>query len=494
MNSIVRTLALVAGVALLAGCGIAPSYERPALDIQEKGYVAVSSVVPVEGLPGARQEWWLDFGSPELDALVSEALTSAPDLEAAAARVLEARAQFGGQHWNQLPSANLAGSYNESKRNLSGFGIPATITSTLWDVSVQASWELDVWGRLSNTRRSAWAAMMAGEANQRAVVQGLIADVVRSWLEVKQLVELRELGRSTLSTYKKSERMVADRYTAGVRPSSEVHLSRQNVASARAVLAQTEQTLADARRRLELLLGRYPAGKIAVGETSLTDLPDLPQVPLGLPSDLLERRPDVIAAEMNLLGSYARVGAARADLFPRLTLSGSSGWSSSESGELFKSTTSVWSLVGNLAMPLLNRGARKAQVGVADAQREQVRVAYVKTVLGAFRDVESALDADHYQNERLEALRSSVVHAERSTEVIDERYRQGLDSYLQVLDSQRRLLQAKSDRLRTEWARRAARVNLIQALGGDWDDPAETPSIDDPDAHASVLREGTDDE
>jgi len=490
----IRTFACAAGFALLAGCSLSPSYDRPALDVRADGYASAPSSSRSDGDPGAESQWWSDFGSPELDALVDEALTSAPDLQAAAGRVLEARAQFGGQRWNQLPSAEIGGTVSRSKRNLSGFGIPRSVTSTVWDVAAQASWELDFWGRLSNTRRAAWAALMAGEAEQSAVRQGLVADVVRAWLEVKQLVDMRELGRSTLAITKASERMVADRYTAGVRPSSEVHLSRQNLVTAQASLAQAEQELTAARRRLEVLLGRYPSGTIRVGDISLADLPNLPVVPLGLPSDLLERRPDLIAAEMNLLGADARVGAARADLFPRLTLNGSAGWSTSDESLLFQDATSVWSLVGNLAMPLLNRGARKAQVGVADAQREQTQAAYVKTVLGAFRDVESALDADRRQGERLEALRLSVVHARRSTEVIDERYRQGLDAYFQVLDSQRRLLQAQSDLLHTEGARRAARVNLIQALGGDWDDPAVSDQNDEQDAHASILREGTEDE
>jgi len=176
---------------------------------------------------------------------------------------------------------------------------------------------------------------------------------------------------------------------------------------------------------------------------------------------------------MDLIGAHAREGSARADLFPRLTISGSRGWSTPDEAELFKDATSVWSLVGNLAMPLLNRGARKAAVGAAEARREQLGAAYVGTVLRAFRDVESALDADHGQRLRRDALTASVRHAGRALEVAEERYGQGLDTYLQVLEAQRRLLQAESDLLRTEQAWRAARVNLIQALGGSWDEPTD---------------------
>lgn len=472
MNPIVRILA-VGVLALSAGCSLAPTYERPSVDVREEGWAAAAerSTAEPAGV-GAAPGWWREFGSPELDALVREAQAANPTAAAAAARVQEARAAYGGQRWNRLPSAEVGGTVTRSQRNLSGFGIPRSVLNTQWDVAASAAWELDLWGRLSDTKKSAWSNLLAGEAEQRAVRQALTADVVRAWLNVKLLRGQRDLGRRTLDTYRASERMVIDRYEAGVRPASEVHLARQNVAAAEAALAQTEQDLAASRRALELLLGRYPAGAVGVGAASLAELPQPPAVPAGLPSDLLERRPDVAAAELRLVGATARVGAARAELFPRLSLSGSAGWSTPDEAALFTEPAHVWSLLGNLALPLLNRGARKAQAGVADAQREQAAAAYVQTVLGAFRDVESALDADHRQAERLEALRRSVTHARRSAEVIDERYRRGLDTYLQVLDSQRRLLVAEGDLLRTEGARRAARVNLIQALGGHWDDPA----------------------
>lgn len=490
MSPILRTLAAAAVPLLVAGCSLAPSYQRPALDVREGGWAATpADPAPAAAAAGAAAGWWRDFGSPELDALVAEALAANPDAAAAAARVAEARAAYGGQRWNRLPSAEVGGTVTRSKRNLSGFGIPRSVLTTQYDVAASAAWELDLWGRLSDTKKAAWTALLAGEAERRAVRQALVADVVRAWLNVKLLRGQRDLGARTLEIYRASERMVTDRYAAGVRPASEVHLARQNVAAAEAALAQTEQELAAARRALELLAGRYPAAAVGVGATSLTDLPQPPAVPAGLPSELLERRPDVLAAELRLLGAHARSGAARAALFPRLTLSGNAGWSTPDEADLFTDAASVWSLMGNLAMPLLNRGAVKAQAGVAEAQREQAAAAYVKTVLNAFRDVESALDADRRQAERLEALRRSVTHARRSAEVIDERYRRGLDTYLQVLDSQRRLLQAEADLLRTESARRAARVNLIQALGGAWDDPA---AVDEPrDALASANSEGS---
>ena len=490
MNPFVRSLAITAIPLLLAGCSLAPSYQRPAVDVRADGWAAAPAESPADAMPGAESGWWRAFGSPELDALVDEALAANPDAAAAAARVAEARATYGGQRWNQLPSAEIGGTVTRSKRNLSGFGIPRSVLSTTYDVAASAAWEIDLWNRLGDTKAAARAALLAGEADEHAVRQALTADVVRAWLNVKLLRGQRDLGARTLATYQNSERMVADRYTAGVRPASEVHLARQNVAAAEASLAQTEQDLAAARRALELLLGRYPSGTVGVGATDLADLPQPAAVPAGLPSELLERRPDVAAAELRLVGATARVGAARAALFPRLSLSGSKGWSTPDEAELFTSGAGVWSLMGNLAMPILNRGAVKAQAGVAQAQSEQAAAAYVKTVLGAFRDVESALDADRRQAERLDALRRSVTHARRSAEVIDERYRRGLDTYLQVLDSQRRLLQAEADLLRTESARRAARVNLIQALGGDWDDD---PAARDVTRHASASAnsEGT---
>ena len=239
--------------------------------------------------------------------------------------------------------------------------------------------------------------------------------------------------------------------------------------AARARRVQWEEGLAVARRALEILVGRYPAGRIAAEGEALAQLPELKPVPAGLPANLLGRRPDVVAAEMSLRAAGERIGAAKADLFPRLSLTGNAGYSSPELDNLITDGASVWSLVGNLTMPLLNRGARTAQVDAAEGRAEQARAAYAGVLLNGFRDVEAALTAGRLQDIRRGFLRESVGHAERSLDVARDRYRQGLDPYLTVLDARRQLHLAESELLRAEGLVRRVRVDLIQALGGPWD-------------------------
>ncbi len=461
--------ALTALLVVTAGCAVGPDYQRPDVTEIPVAYVEDAS----SGVTSAKasQAWWTEFGSPELDTLVAEALVNNPDIAAAAARVLAARAQLKGANASRLPSVEVGGTASRSQTSLARFGGVGSFYQNFYTASATAAYELDLWGRLSRTRRAAWASALASEADRRTVQQALVADVVRGWLAVRESVDQLALARGTLVAYERSRDMVEARYLAGVVPSVDLHMARQNVSSTAALTAMREQELAAVRRNLEMLLGRYPSGAVGAEGPDIATLPALPGVPAGLPSDLLERRPDIQAAEMRLISTTANIGAAKGELFPKLAITGEYGYSSSLFEELLKDATNVWSLAGSLAMPLLNRGAKTSRVDVARANAAEAEAMYVKVVLNGFREVESALTADRMQRERRNHLRASVDHASRSLAVSEDRYRQGLDGFLSVLDSQRRLLQAEGDRLGAERAWRAARVDLIQALGGDWDEP-----------------------
>lgn len=470
-----RSKAAIIGAALaaaLAGCAAGPDYTRPGDVTAPAAYVSGGRAGAGDSAaaPEARYGWWRDFGSAELDSLVAEALASSPDLVSAAGRVLEARAQLRAARSGSWPSVEIGGDFNRSKFTMARFGGRGSIYSTLWDASADAYWELDLWGRLSRTRRAAWADLLAGEARQTAVRQALVADVVRAWLLVRESEQQRDLSADTERSWAASLETVEERYVRGVSGSLDVHQARQALAAAGAMRAQWEQDLAAARRSLEILLGRYPSAAVAVGGVDLPDLPELPAVPPGLPSDLLERRPDIVAVELDLRAAVERIGAAKADLFPRLALTGSAGYSSPELDGLFTEGASVWSLIGNIGMPLLNRGARTAQVTAAEGRAEQARAAYVQTLLNGFREVESALTAGRVQDRRRALLRESAAHARSSLAVARDRYRRGLDPYLTVLDARRQHYRAESDLLRSEGLVRRARVDLIQALGGPWDE------------------------
>jgi len=309
------------------------------------------------------------------------------------------------------------------------------------------------------------------------VAQGLIADVVRTWLVIRELHLQVALTERTVANFEHNLTTVRDRYQRGLVSPLDVHLASQNLAAAQSAGPLFQQQLAEAKRRLEILVGRYPAGDLLASDLDTTGgfltaeiMPEpLSAVPAGLPSELLDRRPDLQAAELRLHSSVARIGEAKAALYPRLSLTASVGTKSNELSELFTNPTDVWSLAGNLFMPLINRGATQAQIKAAEARAEQATAGYRKVVLIAFGEVENALDQDIYQSRQETYLADSAEQARRSVNLAQERYRRGLDNLLVTLESQRRLFNAESQLLTTQRARRTARVNLILALGGPWE-------------------------
>lgn len=476
--------ALVLAIVLVTGCTVGPDHVRPPLLTEvPDGFTAVeknSAVAPA----AVRPRWWTAFGDTALDRLVGDALARNQDLRRAAARVLEARALLGGAESDRWPRLEVGGSASRSKSSRAVFGGSGTMYREYFDANLTARYEVDLWGRLSRAEEAAWAGVLQHDMNRRVVRQTLIADVVRTWLLVRELQSQLALTRSTIASYHQTVTMVEERYARGVAPALDVHLARQNLLNAQAVAPEQERLLAEAARRLEILTGRYPAGRPArsapAGEAArdpataaimtATAVPaTLPPVPAGLPSSLLERRPDLLAAEAGLHAATANVGAAKARLYPAIALTGSLGTTSGDLKTWFTEGTDVWSLAANLALPLVNRGATVAQVRAAEARAEQAVAAYQQAVLTAFGEVENALDNERLQAAREEAFGASVLEARRALALAEDRYRAGLDNLLATLEIQRRLFGAESALLSTQRAQRTARVNLILALGGPWD-------------------------
>ena len=489
----IRFLVSVALLLLLAGCSVGPDYVRPELEAEVPDKWAGQTPEPVvtmaealtdsASLAGGRWRWWESFGDTTLNGLVDDALEFNNDLAAAAGRVLEARALLGGAKSAQWPTIEIGGTAARSKRSellTQGFG---PIYSNQFSADATLYYELDLWGRLSRGKEAAQATLLASEQDRRTVAQALIADVVRTWLVIRELQLQVALTERTIANFNDNLTTVLERYRRGLVSALDVHLASQNLAAARSADPAFRQELAAARRRLEILAGRYPAGDLIAsdldgpgGGLTLEIMPEpLDTVPAGLPSDLLQRRPDLIAAEMRLHSTVARVGEAKAALYPRIILTATGGTKSTELSDLFSSGTDFWSLAGNLFMPLINRGATQAQIKAAEARVVQSTAGYRQSILVAFSEVENALDQDLFQAQQELYLTDSAEQARRSVSLAQDRYRRGLDSLLVTLESQRRLFNAESQLLTTQRARRAARVNLIQALGGPWDfDPAIT--------------------
>jgi multidrug efflux system outer membrane protein len=466
-------------LALVAGCSVGPDHVRPEIEADVPQQWARPTLA--EALPdtssGDHWRWWESFNDQTLNTLIEDALAHNNDLAAAAGRVLEADALLGGARSNQWPRIEVGGAASRSKvSSAQTFGFMDPYRNS-FSASANLSYEIDLWGRLSRGKEAALATLLASEEDRRAVAQGLIATVVRTWLEIRELQLQVALNERTVENFTDNLNTVRGRYERGLVTALDVHLASQNLAAAQAAGPLFRQNLARARRQLEILAGHYPAGDIKASDLENTQgqldrnlMPEpLPPVPAGLPSDLLERRPDLMAAEMRLHASVARVGEAKAALYPRISLTGSAGSSSTELADIFTQPTNVWSLAGNLFMPLINRGATKAQIKAAEARAMQGVAAYRGTVLKAFAEVENALDQDHYQSSQESFLEESVLQAQRAVSLAETRYSRGLDNILVALESQRRLYTAESNLLTTQRLRRTARVNLIQALGGPWE-------------------------
>ena len=485
---------LFALIAVSGGCSMGPDYQRPPLEVEipaEWAGTDPAMTPAVQADPADHDgRWWEAFQDPDLNLAVDRALLHNNGLAAAAGRILEARAQAGAAESQRWPTLEIGASASRSKSaNLSAPGFFSPYL-TSYSASGTSRWEADLWGRLSRGEEAAVANVLASENERRALVQSLIAEVVRTHLEIAELRLQLDLTRETISSYESTRLTVEDRYRAGLVPALDLHLARQNLASAEAQQPVLAQALAAARRRLEILCGQYPAGKAEDWGPLAAD-PDLPPVPQALPSILLERRPDLVSAEMRLHAATAQIGQAKAALYPRISLTGSAGTTSRELADLGTQGSDVWSLVGNLVMPLLNRGATTAQIKAAEARTLQAVSAYRQEVLQAFAEVENALDRDHFQQQRLAHLTVAFASAREAAQLSEDRYRRGLDSILVLLESQRRDFTTHSQLLTTRRERRAARVDLILALGGSWDlvqDGSSAAGSNNPDLNQGVQQ------
>lgn len=466
-------IAAAAMLALAAGCAVGPDYRRPQTGVPvPDAYVATGAAIDTSAAAPIGQAWWTGFGDPTLDRLVQDAIARNHDLQRVTARVLEARALLGGAEADRWPRLEIGGTASRSRSSLAAFGGRGTIDREFYDANLTARYEADLWGRLSRAEEAARATLLQHELNRRVVLQTLVADVVRTWLQVRELEGQLVLAGRTVDSHRHTLALVQERYRRGTAPAQELHLARQALLTAEAAEPEQRRLLAEARRRLEILTGAYPSGR---GEDDLAVLDGralpapLAAVPAGLPSELVDRRPDLLAAEAALHAATANVGAAKARLFPTLALTGSAGTVSNELSGWFRQGTDVWSLAANLTMPLLNRGATRAQVRAAEARLAQALAGYRQAVLGAFGEVENALDAGAYQAQRERLLTEAATEARRARDLARQRYDAGLDNLLVTLEAERRLLNATSSLLSTRRAHRTARVNLILALGGPWD-------------------------
>lgn len=474
IRSIRWSMTSLATAAVLAACNTAPVAQQAAVDVPVayKEAAAAQSrwkrAEPAEAQP--RGEWWRAFGDEQLNALQAQADAGNPGLAAAAARVKAARALLGSAEADR--SLQLGAQAGATRQKLSaveagepaGTRVPA---ATAWQLGVGASYEVDLFQRVANGVRAADADAQATEAALRSVRLALQADVAQAYYQVRTLDAVVDLLDRTLALREQTLDLISKRYKAG--DVSELDLARAQAdrASTRAELQAAQGDRRRAEQALALLLGKTPSAFSLAAQPLPADVA-VPQVPAGLPSALLERRPDVAVAQARMVAANARVGQARSALFPALVLTAQGGQASSELSDLFTMSARSWLVSAVFNLPIIDGGRNRAAITRSEAALEESVADYRQSVLQAFGDVEGQLSGLTATREQAGSVDEALGAARRSADLADKRYRAGEDSYLTLIDAQRSLLSAERQAVQLRGAWVGQTVGLVRALGGGW--------------------------
>jgi outer membrane protein, multidrug efflux system len=464
-SALSRHVSFCALAAFLSGCAVGPNYNRPKVDVP-KAYRGLSNEQPTGTSPASLgdQKWWEIFQDKELQGLIRTALQNNYDVRIAAARILEARAQLGITRADQFPS--LSGGGNITSQRLAASGLIPGFQQTTGQLNVSAAWNLDFWGKYRRATEAARATLLANEWARQAVVATLVANVASGYFQLRELDLALDISKRTLSSRKDSLELTTLLTEHGIDTMLDQRQAEQLVYTAAAQVPDFERQIEQQENTLSVLLGNNP-GAIPRG-LGLTEQPHAPEVPSGLPSSLLERRPDIHEAEQNLIAANAQIGVARAAYFPQISLTGTGGYQSSALTSLFTGPEGLWNFGGSFTQPIFEGGRLKSNVRLAEAQREQMLLTYQQAIQGAFRDVSNALVAYRKNREFRIQEEKLTESAQDAAKLSEQRFKAGATDYLEVLtnetnyfNDQLTLAQAQNNEVQ-------ALVQLYQALGGGW--------------------------
>jgi multidrug efflux system outer membrane protein len=447
-----------------SGCTVGPNYKKPPVAVPPE-YRGAAEQAGKSGVASFGDEkWWDAFQDQTLRDLIQTALKQNYDVKIAAARILEARAQLGITRADQLPTvAASASSVNE--RIPPSARIPA-IETTANQVSVALAWELDFWGKFRRATESARASLLAQEWAQRQVISSLVSDVASAYFQLRELDLELEISRQTLASRKDSLRLTQILADHGATSMLDVRQAEQLVYGAAAAIPDVEQRIEQQENFISTLLGNNPQA-IARGR-KLVDQPHALEVPAGLPSSLLERRPDIRQAEQQLIAANAQIGVAKAQYFPQIALTATGGYQSSALSSLFVGPAGLWTFGGHAVQPVFEGGKIRNQVRLAQAQTEEATAFYQRIVQQAFRDVSDALVAYRKSQEVRAQQQQLTYSAEEATKLSNMRYKGGATSYLEVLDSDTRYFVAQLSLSQAQLRELQALVQIYRSLGGGW--------------------------
>ncbi len=492
---------LLAVPLLIAGCAVGPNFQPPTPKTPESltdaGAKATASV-PVAG--AVQPDWWNAFGDPELTRLVTRAAASNLDIQAAAARVAQSRAQLRVVGASQYPDLNGNASYTREYQSPKGVigllggssgstpatgtngqggkegGIPTGLLGSnglppfdLFQYGFDASWEVDLWGRVRRQVENAGATAEAQAYARRDTTLSTVAEVARDYLQLRGTQETLRITRADLANEQRSVDITAERARKGFVQDLDVENAKSQAASTAAQIPQLEQRQAQLINALGLLLGELPRALEPELATPQPIPPPPPRVPVGLPSELMKRRPDIREAEAELHAATASIGAAKADFFPKITLSGSFAIQATQFKNLGSWDAKSYSLGPSISLPIFDGGQLAGTLALREAEQREAAADYQKTVLSAFRDVDDALTAYAAEQRRHDQLDVAATASRKALDLANTRYVQGLTGYLDVLTAERTLLSSEQSLADSTATITTNLVALYKALGGGWD-------------------------
>lgn len=457
-------------VFVLGGCAMmGPDYRRPPI------VTPMEWRSPAQGVGSlADLGWWQFFKDPALQELIRTTLEENKDLRLAVARVTEARALLGVTRAAQFPQVAGQASYTNERLSEKTFplnSLPKNLRidpeQDFYHTGLDLTFEIDLWGRLRRATEAARADLLASVENQRTVVTTLVSDVAQAYFDLLELDREAEIARRTLESRRASLELVRQRFEAGLASKLDVSRAEGELAAAAAAVPDAERRQAQTENRLSILLGRNP-GAIPRG-TALKAQALPPAVPAGLPSALLERRPDIRQTEERLVAANARIGEAKAAFFPRISLTGQFGVASVALSDLFTGPARVWQAGPAIALPIFTAGRIRGNLRATQAREQQALIQYEQTIQQAFREVEDAL-VFHRKARDIRAQRElRVMAARQALELAELRYTNGRAGYLDVLDAERQFFAAEIDLASTTRDQLTAVVQIYKALGGGWE-------------------------
>jgi outer membrane protein, multidrug efflux system len=470
---------LAACLAILAGCAVGPDYQPPKASAPAQQWTSPLVGGETNG-PADLAAWWKNFGDTNLDSLMMVAVQSNLTLRVAEVHVREARAErdvVSGSFW---PSVGASGSYSRNRYGLNNFpplppGTP--LDYNLYHAGFDATWELDVFGGTRRTIEAAGAEMGAAEFGQRDVLVSLLAEVARNYIGARGYQQRLAIARQNIQVQQEILNLTSNRFETGLSSDLEVQQATALLTATEAEVPALKTGFDQSVHHLAVLMGQ-PPGALMNEMSDEKPIPlTPPAVPVGLPSDLLQRRPDVQRSERELAAATARIGAAKADLYPKFSLTGFAGVESISTGNLFDYASRYWSAGPTVQWELFQAGSIRANVRVQNARQEQALDAYQQTVLVALEDAENAITAYAREQTRRESLSQSVQADEQALDLATQLYNNGLTDFLHVLDTERSLYAAQDALVQSDQAVSLNLVQLYKALGGGWEAVKEQPSL-----------------